>query len=98
MTASSADPEAVHYEGEIASVLEDVGCAVEIDNASTTASIREIPAGVELTIKERTVRPGHAYRIIDVFRRAGVMLAAKINGRRHKNDTLYISVGPRNPK
>ena len=33
MTAAASDKEAVCYQGEIASVLEDMGCEVEIDNA-----------------------------------------------------------------
>lgn len=94
MTAPASDKEAVVYEREIASVLEDMGCEVEISNAKTTAAVQEIPAGVEMTIKEETVRPVHASRIVRAFRRAGVVIATKINVRRRQNDTLYISVGP----
>lgn len=93
MTAPSSDKEAVNYEGEIASVLQDAGCEVEIDNAKKNGSPRQIPAGVEMTIKEETVRPMHASRIARVFRRAGVVIATKINARRRNNDTLYITVG-----
>ena len=94
MTAPASDKEAVVYQGEIASVLEDMGCEVEIVNAKTTASVQEIPTGVEMTIKEETVRPVHAFRIVRAFRRAGVVIATRINARRRKNDTLYITVGP----
>lgn len=94
LTAVASDKEAVCYQGEIASVLEDVGCEVKIDNAKEKASVPEIPKGVEMTIKERTVRPIHAHRIIGAFRRAGVAIAARINARRRKNNTVYIAVGP----
>jgi len=93
ITAPSSDTEAVEYEGEIASVLEDMGCEVEIDNARTKESVEEIPKGVEMTIKEETVRPIHASRIVRAFRRAGVVIATRINARRRKTDTLYITVG-----
>ena len=93
MAAPASDKEAVGYEGEIASVLKDMGCAVEIDNAKSKASAREIPAGVELTIKEETVRPIHASSIVLAFRRAGLVLATRINAMRKQNDTLYITVG-----
>jgi hypothetical protein len=94
LTASASDPEAVRYESEIACVIEDVGCAVEIANARANSSTEEIPAGVEFSIKETTVRPHHAGPIVAAFRRAGVAIATKINARRRKNDTLYITVGP----
>ena len=94
MTAAASDKEAVCYQGEIASVLEDMGCEVEIDNAKRKAPAQEIPTGVEMTIKEETVRPIHASRIVRAFRRAGVVIATRINARRRKNDTLYITVGP----
>jgi hypothetical protein len=93
MTASASDKEAVGYQGEIASVLEDMGCEVEIDNAKTKASVQEIPTGVEMIIKEETVRPVHASRIVRAFRRAGVVIATRINAMRGKNDTLYVTVG-----
>jgi len=93
ITAPASDDEAVGYQGEIASVLEDMGCEVEIDNAKTKASAEEIPAGVEMVIKEETVRPVHASRIVRAFRRAGVVIATRINARRRKNDTLYITIG-----
>jgi hypothetical protein len=93
MTAPASNQEAVAYEGEIASVLEDMGCEVIIANEKTTSSVQEIPTGVEMTIKEETVRPIHASRIVRAFRRAGVVIATKINARRCKNDTLYITVG-----
>jgi hypothetical protein len=94
MTAAASDNEAVCYQGEIASVLEDMGCEVEIDNAKKKPPAQEIPTGVEMTIKEETVRPIHASRIVRAFRRAGVVIATKINARRRQNDTLYITVGP----
>jgi len=94
MTAPASDKEAVAYEGEIASVLEEMGCEVEIVNAKTAASVQEIPTGVEMTIKEETVRPIHASRIVRAFRRAGLVIATRFNSRRRKNDTLYITVGP----
>jgi hypothetical protein len=94
LTAAASDKEAVCYQGEIASVLEDMGCDVEIDNPKGRARAEAIPAGVEMTIKEETVRPAHASRIVRAFRRAGVVIATKINARRRKNDTLYITVGP----
>ena len=94
ITAAAADNEAVCYQSEIASVLENVGCEVKIDNARGKASVQEIPKGVEMTIKEETVRPMHASRIVRAFRRAGVAIATRINAKRRKNDTLYITVGP----
>lgn len=94
MTAAASDNEAVCYQGEIASVLEEMGCDVEIDNAKRKAPAREAPAGVEMTIKEDTVRPIHASRIVRAFRHVGVVIATRINGRRRQNDTLYITVGP----
>lgn len=94
MTAPASDREAVCYESEIASVLEDIGCGVEIDNAKGKALARELPTGVEMTIKEETVRPIHASRIVRAFRRAGVVIATSINARQRNNDTLYITVGP----
>jgi hypothetical protein len=94
MTAAASDKEAVCYQGEIASVLEDMGCEVQIDNAKKKAPAQETPTGVEMTIKEETVRPIHASRIVRAFRRAGVVIATKINARRRQNDTLYITVGP----
>ena len=94
MTATASDQEAVCYQGEIASVLEDMGCEVEINNAKRKAPAQEILTGVEMTIKEETVRPIHASRIVRAFRHAGVVIATTINARRRKNDTLYITVGP----
>jgi hypothetical protein len=94
MTATTSDREAVCYEGEIANVLEDTGCKVEIDNAPTKPSAELVPTGIEMTVKEETVRPIHAYRIVRAFRSAGVAIATRINGKRKKNDTLYITVGP----
>jgi hypothetical protein len=93
MTTAASDKEAVCYQGEIASVLEDIGCDVEIDNVKTKASAEEIPTGVEMTIKEETVRPIHASRIVRAFRRAGVLIETKINAGRQNNDTLYITIG-----
>lgn len=94
ITAPASDKEAVCYQGEIASVLEDMGCEVEIDNAKRKAPGQEIPTGVEMAIKEETVRPIHASRIVRAFRHAGVVIATTINARRRKNNTLYITVGP----
>ena len=93
MTAPASDQEAICYQGEIASVLEDMGCEVEINNARK-APAEEIPTGVEMTIKEETVRPIHASRIVRAFRHAGVVIATTINATRRKNNTLYITVGP----
>ena len=94
MTAPASDKEAVCYQSEIASVLEDAGCEVKIDNAKGEAPVQEIATGVEMTIKEETVRPIHASRIVRAFRRAGVVIATSINARELNNDTLYIAVGP----
>ncbi len=93
MTATASDKEAVRYEGEIADVLEDTGFDVNIDNAKTVTE-QGIPAGIEMTIKDTTVRPAHAYWIVRAFRSAGVAIATRINRRRRKNNTLYITVGP----
>jgi hypothetical protein len=97
MTANASNKEAVCYQGEIASVLEDIGCTVKIDNATRKAPEQEIPAGVEMTVKETTVRPINASRILRAFRRAGVVIATRINARRRKNNTLYITVGSPSP-
>jgi hypothetical protein len=94
ITAAASDQEAVGYEGEIANMLKDTGFPVEIDNAKRKPSARHIPMGLEMTVKEKTVRPVHAYRIVRAFRGAGVAIATRINGKRQKNDTLYITVGP----
>lgn len=94
ITAVASDREAVCYEGEIANVLEDTGFTVEIDNAKGNLSAQQVPAGIEMTVKEETVRPIHAYRIVRAFRSAGVAIATRINGSRRKNNTLYITVGP----
>jgi hypothetical protein len=94
MTADASDREAVCYEGEIANVLKDTGFKVEIDNAKGKPSAQEVPTGIEMTVKEETVRPIHAYRIVRAFRSAGVSIATRINGTRRKNNTLYITVGP----
>jgi hypothetical protein len=94
MTAAASDREAVCYEGEIANVLEETGFEVEIDNAMGKPSEPQIATGVEMTVKDKTVRPIHAYRIVQAFRSAGVSIATRINGKRRKNDTLYITVGP----
>jgi hypothetical protein len=97
MTAAASNKEAVCYQGEIASVLEDMGCTVKIDNATRKAPEQEIPTGVEMTIKETTVRPINASRILRAFRHAGVVIATRINARRRKNNTLYITVGSPSP-
>jgi hypothetical protein len=93
ITAPAVDKEAVCYEAEIASVLEDAGCDVEIDNAKTKARVQEIPLGVEMTIKEETVRPVHASRIVRAFRRAGLVVVTRVNSMRRNNNTLYITIG-----
>jgi hypothetical protein len=92
MTASASDTEAVCYEDEIANVLEETGFEVEIDNANRKPG-QQIPTGVEMTVKDETIRPVHAYRIVQAFRRAGVAIATRINGKRRSNNTLYITVG-----
>jgi hypothetical protein len=94
MTAAPTDKEAVCYQGEIASVLEDTGFNVEIDNVKGDSSAQKIPTGVEMTIADTTIRPSHAYRVVQAFRRAGVAIATRINGKRRKKNTLYITVGP----
>ena len=94
MTAPASDAEAVCYEGEIARVLENKGFKLEVDNAEGKAPEKEIPAGLEMTIKDETIRPAHAFRIVRAFRKAGVAIATRINARRGKNTTLYITVGP----
>jgi hypothetical protein len=93
ITATASDREAVGYEGEIANMLEDMGFPVEIDNAKRKPSAQQLPAGVEMTVKEDTVRPIHAYRIVRAFRRAGVTIATRIDRRGRKNNTLYITIG-----
>jgi len=75
MTAVPSDREAVCYEGEIANVLEETGFTVKIANEKQKSSEEELPAGLEMTIKENTVRPVHAYRIVRAFRNAGVAIA-----------------------
>jgi hypothetical protein len=94
ITAASSDREAVCYEGQIANVLEYTGFKVEIDNAQENPSPEQVPTGIEMTVKEETVRPIHAYRIVRAFRNAGVAIATRINRSRRKNNTLYITVGP----
>jgi hypothetical protein len=95
MAAAASDKEAVCYEDEIASVLEDAGFKVSIDNAKKKAPEQEIPTGLEMTIADKTIRPTHAYRIVYAFRRAGVAIATRINARLRNNNTLYITVGPK---
>jgi hypothetical protein len=95
MTATASDQEAVGYEGEIANVLEETGFAVEIDNATGKTPGKEITAGVEMIIKDETVRPIHAFRIVHAFRLAGVSIATRISALRRKNNTLYITIGPK---
>lgn len=94
MTAAASDKEAVHYQAEIADVLEGTGFDVNIDNAKTEVSGQQLPKGVEMAVKDRTVRSVHAYWIVSAFRSAGVAIATRINAERRKNDTLYITVGP----
>jgi hypothetical protein len=95
MAASPSDREAIGYEDEIASVLEDTGFKVEIDNAKRKPTEQEIPAGVEMTVKDKTIRPTHAYRIVQAFRRAGIAIATRLNAGLRNNNTLYITVGPK---
>ena len=94
MTAAASDKEAVIYEAEIAEVLEDSGFKVEIDNARRTPPGEEPHPGVEATIADETVRPSHAFRVVQAFRRVGVAVATKINAKRRGRNTLYIAVGP----
>ena len=94
MTADASDREAVCYEGEITNVLEDTGFKIEVDNAKKKAPAQEISNGLEMTIADKTVRPMHASGIVRAFRRAGVAIATRINVKRRKNNTLYITVGP----
>ncbi len=94
MTATASDPEAVGYEREIASVLEDTGFKVDIVNIKGSSAAEEIPAGVEMTVADQTVRLSHAYRILDAFRRAGIALVTRINAKHQSKETLYITVGP----
>jgi hypothetical protein len=93
MTASASDQEAVSFEGEIAEVLEDSGFDVEIDNVKGK-SPEEAPPGVQATIADQTIRPRHAYRIVQAFRRVGIAIATRINEKRRGKNTLYIAVGP----
>jgi hypothetical protein len=93
MTAAASDREAVCYEGEIANVLEDTGFKVEIDNAERKAPEQKIPSGLEMTVADKTIRPIHAYRIVQAFRCAGIAIATRINAMRRQNDTLYITIG-----
>jgi hypothetical protein len=94
MTATASDREAVCYENEIANVLEETGFSVEIDNAAREPSEPKIPAGVQMTVADETIRPSHAYWVVRAFRHAGVAIATRINAGLQKNDTLYITVGP----
>lgn len=89
----AADQEAVSFQGEIASVLGDSGFQVEIDNAKENSPEEKMHPGVEAIIADNTVRPRHAYRIVDTFRRVGVAIATRIDAKRRKKDTLYIAVG-----
>jgi hypothetical protein len=94
IAAAPSDREAVCFESEIANVLEETGFEVEIDNARRKPSEQETSTGLEMTIKEKTVQPIHASRVVATFRRAGIAIVTKINSQRQKNDTLYITVGP----
>ncbi|MDB6147970.1 MAG: hypothetical protein JWO45_1634, partial [Spartobacteria bacterium] len=93
ITAAESDKEAINYEGEIANVLEETGFAVEIKNATVKKPEHGIPAGVEMVIKDQTIRPIHAFRVVQAFRQAGITIATRISSLRLKNDTLYITVG-----
>ena len=94
LTAAASDKEAVSYETEIAEVLEDSGFKVEIDNTRRAPSGEKTFPGVEATIADKTVRPSHAFRVVQTFRRVGVAVATKINAKRRSKNTLYIAVGP----
>ena len=93
ITASASDAEAVCYEDEIANVLAETGFEVEIDNAARKPAEEKIPTGLEMTVKDETIRPVHARRILHAFRHAGVAIATRINAMRRSNSTLYITVG-----
>jgi hypothetical protein len=94
MTAVASDKEAVCYEGEIAAILEQSGFEVEIDNTTPIPPREETHPGVEATIADETVRPSHAFRVVQAFRRVGVAVATKINAKRRGKNTLYIAIGP----
>jgi hypothetical protein len=93
MTAAESNKEAVNYEAEIANVLEETGFEIEIDNAPVKKPDQEIAPGVEMIVKDQTIRPVHAFGIVQAFRRAGITIATRISASRQKNDTLYITVG-----
>jgi hypothetical protein len=93
MTAAASDKEAVNYQGEIANVLEETGFAIEIDNTVVEKSDPAIAAGVEMIVKDQTIRPAHAFRIVQAFRRAGITIATRVSSLRRKNNTLYITIG-----
>jgi hypothetical protein len=93
MTAAESNKEAVNYEAEIANVLEETGFEIEIDNATVKKQNQGIAPGVEMIVKDQTIRPAHAFGIVQAFRRAGITIATRINASRQKNDTLYITVG-----
>jgi hypothetical protein len=95
MTAAPLDKEAVCYERELADAFTDMGCDVEIDNSKEKTRASQIPEGIEVTIKETTVRPIHSSRIVSAFRRAGVAIKTRINGSRKSKTTLYVAVGPK---
>lgn len=95
ISAAPSDKEAVSYEGELADAFADIGCDVEIDNAKENALASQTPQGVEVTIKETTIRPIHSSRIVSAFRRAGVAIKTRINGSRKSRTTLYVAVGPK---
>jgi hypothetical protein len=93
MSAAAADSEAVCYQSEIAEVLEDSGFDVEIDNSSQTPSGEESPPGLHASIADATIRPSHAFRVIQAFRRVGLGVATRINAKRRRKNALYIDVG-----
>jgi hypothetical protein len=95
MTATASDSEAINYQNEIANVLEETGFDVEIDDARKNPSEPEITAGLEMIIKDETIRPVHALSVVRAFRRAGLTIATRINALRRNNMTLYIAVGPK---
>jgi hypothetical protein len=95
MTATASDKEAVNYQAEIANVLEETGFKIEIDNAPVEKPSEETSAGVEMIVKDETIRPVHAFRIVQAFRHAGITVATRVNALRRRNNTLYITVGPK---
>jgi hypothetical protein len=95
IAAPAEDREALNFENEIAHVLEEKGFEVEIENPKKGNLKEEIADGLEMTVKDETIRPAHASGIVHAFRRAGIVVRTKINSMRRRNNTLYIAVGSR---